>query len=95
LEDWFLPMDLESLSLFYQLMQLSKIFRSVVFKAAAYGYNTCRALNSAYATSDAPIWIDLRFIVNHFYGLHRADIGAGATADAFRQLGFTDEIDRH
>ncbi len=76
-------------------MQLGKVLRGLIFKAAAYGYDTGRALNGAYATSDAPIRIYLRFIVNHFYSINRANIGAGTTTDAFRQLGFTYEIDRH
>jgi hypothetical protein len=80
---------------FYLLMQLGKVLRGLVFKAAAYGYYTCGALNSAYTTSDAPIRIYLRFIFNHFYSIYRANIGAGTAADAFLQLGFTDEIDGH
>ena len=76
-------------------MQLGKVFRGLIFKAAAYGYNICRALNGADATSDAPIRIHLWFIFNHFYGIHRANIGAGTAADTFRQLGFTDKIDGH
>ena len=86
---------LKSFFFFYLLMQLRKVLRRLVFNAAAYGYYICRALYGTYAASDAPIRIYLWFIVNHFYRIHRANLGAGTTADAFVQFGFANKIDRH
>ena len=74
---------LEPFFFFYLPVQLRKVLRCLVFNAAGYGYHFCRALHRTYAASDAPIQIDLRLIVNHFYRIHRANVGAGPAADAF------------
>ena len=87
--------DLEPFFLFYLLMKLSEVLRSLVFNAAADGYNPRRALNSTHAAADAPILIDPGFIFNHFDSIYRANISTGPTADAFTQFGFTNKINRH
>jgi hypothetical protein len=81
--------------LFYLPVQIRKGFGSLIGQATIDGNNLSRTGNRTHPAANAPILIHLGFILDHFNGIDRADIGTGAAANAFRQFGFADKIDGH